>query len=101
MVNEPAAATSSVKPVTCDATTSPEVTATAAVICASSSAGGPTRSVLQATAPAARNIAAAVSMGFLNFIKASAPECVLRRHAAAMNTKEREKRNWPVVPCQP
>src|SRR5882762_11654453 len=76
MVNEPAAVTSSVKPATCEATASPEVAATSALICASSSAGGPVRSLLQATAPAARNIAAAVSMGFLNFIKTSAPESV-------------------------
>src|ERR1700693_2103564 len=93
MVNEPAAVTSSVKPATCEATASPEVAATSALICASSSAGGPARSLLQATAPAARNIAAAVSMGFLNFIRKSAPEGVLRRNAAAINTKEHANRN--------
>src|SRR4029077_8318875 len=95
MLNEPAAVMLSVKPATCDATASPEVAATSALICASSSAGGPARSLLQATAPAARNIAAAVSMGFLNFIKKSAPEGVLRRNAAAINTKERANRNAP------
>src|SRR5713101_5119112 len=98
MVNEPAAVTLSVKPAICDATASPEVAATSALICASSIAGGPARSLLQATAPAVRNIAAAVSMGFLNFIKADAPESVfLRRNAAAINTKERGKRNGPFL----
>src|ERR1700680_725344 len=66
----------SVKPATWAATASPEATATSALTCASLIAGGPVRSLLQATAPAARNIAAAVRMGFLNFIKACAPESV-------------------------
>src|SRR5713101_4278399 len=87
MVNEPAAVTLSVKPAICDATASPEVAATSALICASSIAGGPARSLLQATAPAARNIAAAVSMGFLNFIKADAPESVFCAAIRLLSTR--------------
>src|SRR3954463_10339485 len=79
IVNDPAAVTLSVKPAISEATASPEVTAISASIWASSIAGGPDRSVLQAAAPSASIIAAALSIEFLNLIKRCAPLCGLPR----------------------
>src|SRR3954462_1914647 len=79
IVNDPAAVTLSVKPAISEATAFPEVTAISASIWASSIAGGPDRSVLQAAAPSASIIAAALSIEFLNLIKRCAPLCELPR----------------------
>src|SRR4029079_5855834 len=63
-----------------------------ASICASSSAGGPTRSALQASAPVASISAAAASIEFLNFIRESAPQRVRRRGGITYDTKHHTQR---------